>query len=68
MKKLLKLAAVAVIIYAAFWCGVVLREKEVINEDTVRPQVVTNLEANEPQIRLMILDWLDQVENFFRSL
>ena len=57
MKKLLKMAAFALAVYAAFWCGSVVSDRNALNENLIRMHIVANSDSEEDQaLKLKVRD------------
>lgn len=57
MKKLLKIASFAMVVYLLLWCGSVLSDRAALNENLIRLHVVANSDSDEDQaLKLKVRD------------
>lgn len=57
MRKLLKLATFALVVYLLFWCGSLLKDRKTLNENLIRLHVVANSNSDEDQaLKLKVRD------------
>ncbi|MBQ8769099.1 MAG: stage II sporulation protein R [Oscillospiraceae bacterium] len=57
MKKLLKVATFLLVIYLVIWCGTVLSDRKMLNDNLIRLHVVANSDSEEDQaLKLKVRD------------
>ena len=57
MRKLLKFVSVMLVLYVVFWCGTVVSDRKVLNENLIRFHVVANSDSDEDQsLKLKVRD------------
>ncbi len=57
MRKLLKFVSILSVLYVVFWCGTVVSDRKVLNENLIRFHIVANSDSDEDQsLKLKVRD------------